>query len=904
MKWITEGFEGFSKGTMENGGQNLYVSKKGVLQRVFQYDVNQDGYPDLLFANSQSMYERCPTRAYPDPLNSGEFITLPAMSCGAAVITDLLGSGYEDLVLACQHNGTHNDSASIIYFGSDEGYTEKYKTELPAPNATGVAVGDFNGDGKKEILFISNGKLRLFYQVSKGFGPGDLIDLDVEASNIAAADLDGDGITDLIVKKPDGKLYIFFGKEGGLDVENPVALEVDNAEEVKGSTGSTAGMVDIGTVWKPSVLTVNGVQYIFTVNGENVDFFTCSSDRKIEKAFSLHCPGAQAAAAADLTGNGKDDLAVAVYTDKDQPADCRIYLDCSDNYVTVPVIGAVNVTAADLQGNKVIFSRCGARVEQEVPSPVFSVAADGSIAKVAEVTGGDVMVIVAGHPCGKDKPAQVVVPSRTMNRKQGHEDIYVFTGGEDGYIPERRIELPGHSAVDGTMCDFFDTGKVDIMVTNCFEDAAFLDDGCYIYRNDGNNNFDKNNKVTIPTVRAHGSAIGDFRKSGYLDLAFGGFHNRQLRIFHGSEKGYSLDNCTTITLGDNDPSYKPHFYPEGAPWDLPEEEAAKNVEFGQVRWLLACDFNGDGWLDLFVSEIVGPHCFILWGGPDGFSWENRTTLMADGVASAAVADLNKNGYPDLILAQHMSTKKAVRYESYVTVYWGGPDGYQENRKMQLPTVCSNTSTVGDYNGDGNLDLYTVSYQNGRERDLLSFIYHNRDGKFSINDRDYLYCHSSCGCVSGDFNGDGYTDLAVACHKEYGNHVSHSFIFWGGPDGLSNDRKTVLPTVGPHGMSTVDPGNILNRGPKEHYTSEAFNLPAGAKVSSIAWEGECTSTSWVEVEVRCADSEAGLAGAAWQSVEAGADISGLNVTGCVQYRLALCAKCACGTPRITRVTVNY
>ena len=43
MEWITKGFEDFSKGTMENGGQNLYVSKRGVLQRIFQFDVNNDG---------------------------------------------------------------------------------------------------------------------------------------------------------------------------------------------------------------------------------------------------------------------------------------------------------------------------------------------------------------------------------------------------------------------------------------------------------------------------------------------------------------------------------------------------------------------------------------------------------------------------------------------------------------------------------------------------------------------------------------------------------------------------------------------------------------------------------------------------------------------------------------------
>ena len=60
MEWMTEGFEGFSRGTMDNGGQNLYVSKKGILQRIFHYDVNADGHADLLFACSQSMYERPP----------------------------------------------------------------------------------------------------------------------------------------------------------------------------------------------------------------------------------------------------------------------------------------------------------------------------------------------------------------------------------------------------------------------------------------------------------------------------------------------------------------------------------------------------------------------------------------------------------------------------------------------------------------------------------------------------------------------------------------------------------------------------------------------------------------------------------------------------------------------------
>ena len=302
--------------------------------------------------------------------------------------------------------------------------------------------------------------------------------------------------------------------------------------------------------------------------------------------------------------------------------------------------------------------------------------------------------------------------------------------------------------------------------------------------------------------------------------------------------------------------------------------------------------NGGAAKPIALNMSVGDYvCYVK---------ERMQTLQTDGTASAAVADLNGNGYPDLILAQHMSSRKTVRQESYITVYWGGPDGYCENRKMQLPASCANSVTVGDYNGNGQLDIYATSYNNGRCRDLLSFLYKNNNGNFSAMDVKYLFNHSGSGCVSGDFNGDGYTDLAVACHKEYGNHEAHSFIFWGGPDGLSDERKTVLPTTGPHGMCTVDPGNIMDRGPKEHYTSEEKILPTGMQMQRITWFGECTSTSWVEVEVRAAESSDTLRDAAWIPVQNGADISALKLCGVVQYRLALCAKCSCGTPRILKV----
>ena len=912
MQWITKGFEDFSKGTFENGGQNLYVSRKGVLQRIFHYDINLDGYPDLLFANSQSMYERAPVYVYEQLPNAAERYELPTNGAYAARFADLHGTGFQDLIIACQNDGQHSDIASIIYFGSEKGLTEKYKMELPAPNATDIAVGDFNGDGKKEIMFVCHNKLRMFYQKGRGFGPAHLIDYDIPAAYIASADFDGDGIADLAVKDPEGRVYIYFGTENGLDTQQPVELEGVFGQKLDQGKGSTAGFNSAATQWRPAFIHINGVQYLYVMQDEHCVLYTCSKARQLKKAMVLHCPNAVGVAAADLNGDGYEELAIAVYKDRDEAADCRLYIGGAqginpEQYEQIPVVGAVAVVSAFLDGNKIIFSRIGESVEKEVPCPVFDLDESGKVRLVTTVMGGDCSSVAVGKPDGSSKNDTVVMCNHMLNRGEGHEKLCIYLGGEDGYTPERKVEFYGHSAVEGQMIDIRDVGVPDVLVANCYEDAYFRDHGCYIYENDGTGNLQDDRKSLLPTVRCHGFGVGDFRKSGYLDIATGGVWNREIVIFHGSENGYSADNCTRILLGEQTPEYKPTGYLKNKGWQFaPGGDTIDSIiEYGNVRWLFAADFNGDGWLDLFVSQITGPSCMILWGGPDGFSAERMTQLQADGVASANVADLDGDGYPELILAQHQSTKKKAPQESYVTVYWGGPEGYREDRKMQLPTSCSNSVTVGDFSGKGKLDIYATAYRTNRCRDVLSHIYENDgQGNFSIKNVKYLFNHSGSACVAGDFNGDGYTDLAVACHKEYGNHESHSFVFWGGPDGLSDDRKTVLPTTGPHGMCTVDPGNVVDRGPKEHYTSEAKELPAGAIVKRITWEGECTSTSWVEVEMRCAKDEKTLENTPWKPVESGAEISELGLSGVIQYRLSLCANCSCGTPRITAVEVEY
>lgn len=89
QRWTTKGFDAFRQGAFGNGGQNLYVSRKGVLQRIHQTDTNRSGYVDLVFCNSQNHEENTPVYLYPDPVGAPEKrkeIFIRGSWCGEVVV--------------------------------------------------------------------------------------------------------------------------------------------------------------------------------------------------------------------------------------------------------------------------------------------------------------------------------------------------------------------------------------------------------------------------------------------------------------------------------------------------------------------------------------------------------------------------------------------------------------------------------------------------------------------------------------------------------------------------------------------------------------------------------------------------------------------------------------------------
>ncbi len=907
--WREEGYEDFADGTFGNGGQNLYVSRRGVLQRIFHFDVNRNGHVDLLFVNSQDMNERPPVEVCTDVYGTCSRLELPTQSAYAGALGDLTGDGYDDLVVAHQHDGAHQDLPAYIYWGSPEGLTERYRMELPAPNSRGVAIGDFNGDGKPELAFAANGKLRLFYQQNGTFHPHEYEDLDLEVTHLTAADIDGDGYTDLYVRVHKQPPRVLWGGPDGICLDRYTYIGDDDSD-IDDNSGTTPGRLMFVEGWAPAVIELNDQRYLFRAENRDGVLYPVNADRAFGEPVGLACPGAVAADTGDLDGDGRDELVVAACHNRQEPCPSWIYRHTDNGLVKLTSIetqSARDVTIADLDGDgqhEIAIAQGRTNVLYTTESLIYRMNKLGELQPPKRMVTHDAITVLVGRTSAHRYP-QVIWVNHEGNRVRGDVPAYLYYGGPDGYSAQRREEFPGWAASDGMLVDFNDDGWADVLLCNSSENALPLDPGPYIYWN-GPDGFGDKTPTALPVVWGWASATGDFRRCGELDLIFGGIGNPHLTVIRGGPNGFDLDHPEYIHLDPERKQPAPIRKTIADIWDVgkPGEE---------VRWIIAADLNNNGWLDLIVTLIADDYTLILWGGPEGFSLDRSTTLYTCGCTQVTAADLTGNGYLDLVLGSYRATYKQNVNDSYVTIYWGSAEGFSEQRRMQLPSNAANSLAIADFNNDGILDLFVGNYRADRVRDLDSYIYWGQPGGgFSQYNCTRLFAHSPSGCIVADFNEDGWVDIALANHKEYGNHMTQSQVWWNGPDGFNDKNVTLLPTIGPHGMIAVDPGNIADRGPEEYYISNAHRLPEKARIEQIAWEAELGPKTWVRAQLRCAKTMKELTKTPWQGpdgedswFENGQHAAGLLQHGpWVQYRLALGATNGGSSPRVTAVEVAF
>jgi hypothetical protein len=224
------------------------------------------------------------------------------------------------------------------------------------------------------------------------------------------------------------------------------------------------------------------------------------------------------------------------------------------------------------------------------------------------------------------------------------------------------------------------------------------------------------------------------------------------------------------------------------------------------------DLNGDGKPDIVVANLcatsvcsLGGSLAVLLGNGDG-SFQAAVTYDAGGAdsASVAVADVNGDGKPDLIVANTCLAGSDCGAGT-VAVLLGNGDGTFRTAVTNVPSGYFPISvTVADLNADGKPDLLVASYSfasNDCGNGPASVLLGNGDGTFRTAVPYYPGGCDTSDATAADVNGDGKLDLVVTTavgFEGWGDGTVE--VFLGNGDGTftlasSNDSGAATGTSG-------------------------------------------------------------------------------------------------------------
>jgi len=344
----------------------------------------------------------------------------------------------------------------------------------------------------------------------------------------------------------------------------------------------------------------------------------------------------------------------------------------------------------------------------------------------------------------------------------------------------------GHGPNSATIGDFNNDGTIDIAVANACGDKLCDDNGTVkILLGNDDGTFTEGKKYqSALDGNSVALATADFNNDGNLDVAVvntGINVNGDVSVILGNGKGgfgppaafspggvplfvatgdFNHDGKMDMAVTLNNPGEVSVLLGNGNGTFQPE--IAYPVESGP-QGLAVADVNGDGNPDLLVVNECGhvDGCrqgtvSVLLGNRDGTFQPQASYFVGIFPLSVAVADMNRDAKPDLVLDLPCGTDASCVTNGGVAVLLGNGDGTFQNVQSFMGSSSDSVRVgAGDFNGDGNIDAATLDYRNG----TIQIYKGKRDGTLRAGPIFTLGQNPNSISV-GDFNGDGKPDIAV------------------------------------------------------------------------------------------------------------------------------------------------
>lgn len=875
-------FADLAQGEPGNAGQNLFVSARGELKLINWFDLDRDGFPDLVINNDHTPYENADSLIYfQHPVEGfrsllptasaeagaferiawqraaeGRVAFLPSMGGGRSLITDLDGDGRPEILFTnFIHGSTHDSFPLFVYWGTGQGYSATRRSDFPTRTATGVAVADLDGNGRPDLVVAHLGPedeavlaaagplaatappivsgatapSRIHWQGEDGFSPGRVTDLPTRhAVDVKIADLDGDGHLDLVFLQGGDwpSVRIFPGSSAGFSAERVREFRVAGRGFVDGLAGELA-IADLDGDGRPDLAVAAG-------GAELELWFNRGPDPASWTHAGLPAETPLSVVAADLNRDGRPDLAVTGLRPRrreEHLARAFVYWNSSDGFapgrrVALPVLGGTAVRAGDLDRDgfpDLVLANSQDQATFDVPTYLYRGGPDGFAPERRSELAGFGTVSVAIGDLNGDQVPDLFLASRNSGRVYGGGpvDSFIHWGNPHrAHHSGTTTRVPLTTAYSSSAGDLFDDGRGAI----AFTEFA----GVAVARLGEDRRVAEIRRWPLPS-RGFTTSLADLDRDGHLDLLVGLIDpaGRHLALLRGSPEGF-----------------RPAVFLEpGIP----------------VLASALADLDGDGRLDLLLGGRGGwLHCPVVDGRPD---LARATRIPSDHqIQRLTVADLDGDGAPEVIAARYREmTGRRNAIDS--VIHWNRGGRFRPDDVTLLPTLGGHWVTVADTRGRGALDVIFSNYHSETSRVAGLFVYSpDARGAYAPARRQVLPALSSAANVVADLDGDGYPDLVTVNHtgpnltlglgQKSGVHGVGSWVYWGSADGFDPGRRTTVASHGPHKILNAEPGDILRRRPFETYTSRRVSarLDPGPHtlVVSGGFRGRATCTAAVQL----------------------------------------------------------